>query len=174
MNVYCLWYKLIGRDVLVLINNWMSLSKPHIDHDNDPRTRNNGIYLSIYHLHCVCCMLVPETHVCPEILNVFRYIDVLTCVIYNSTWRTTGATRVCCEDYRWRQVCESCADTWYKWTQLLRQWSCSCPVGNLPTRLWESKTTDELTVLWRSCWQRHNTELTTVPACYFWMLSPAD
>ena len=26
----------------------VSLSEPHIDHDNGPRTRNNGMYLSMY------------------------------------------------------------------------------------------------------------------------------
>ena len=86
--------------------NWASLSKPHIDHDNDPCTRNNAIYLSMYvsmyHLPRVCCTLVPEIRVHPEMLLVFRYIDVLTCVIYNCMHsteqqlnsKTTGAT--CC------------------------------------------------------------------------------
>ena len=103
--------------------------------------QNVSIYVSMYHLLRVCRTLVPEIRVCPEMLRVFRYINVITCVIYNctdprTTW-TTGATRVCREDYRWRQVGE-CADTWYKQIQL---------PGNLPTRLCESKTTDELTVL---------------------------
>ena len=31
----------------------------------------------------VCRTLVPEIRVHPEMLRVFRYIDVLTCVIYN-------------------------------------------------------------------------------------------
>ena len=31
----------------------------------------------------VCHTLVPEICVCPEMLCVFQYIDVLTCVIYN-------------------------------------------------------------------------------------------
>ena len=51
----------------------VSLSKPHIDHDNGPRTRNNGIYLSIYHLPHICCTLVPEIRVRPEMLCVFQY-----------------------------------------------------------------------------------------------------
>ena len=33
--------------------------------------------------HRVCHTLVPEIHVRPEMLHVFWYIDVLTCVIYN-------------------------------------------------------------------------------------------
>ena len=37
-----------------------SLSKPHIDHDNDPRMQNNAIYLSMYHLPRICRTLVPE------------------------------------------------------------------------------------------------------------------
>ena len=50
---------------------------------------NNGIYmyvsifLCMYHLPRVCHTLVPEIHVRPEIIHVFQYIDVLTCVIYN-------------------------------------------------------------------------------------------
>ena len=28
----------------------VSLSKPHVDHDNGPRTQNNGISVSVYHL----------------------------------------------------------------------------------------------------------------------------
>ena len=60
-----------------------SLSKPHIDHDNGPRARNNGIYLCLYHLPSICHTLVAEICVCPEMLNVFRYIEnMLTCVIY--------------------------------------------------------------------------------------------
>ena len=56
-----------------------SLSKPHIDHDNGPCVQNNGIYVSMYHLPRVCCTLVPEIRVCPEMLCVFWYIDVLMC-----------------------------------------------------------------------------------------------
>ena len=37
-------------------------------------------YVSFTH---VCCTLVPEIRACPEVLCVFRYIDVLTCVVYN-------------------------------------------------------------------------------------------
>ena len=39
----------------------------------------------MYHLPCVCRTLVPEIRVHPEILHVFRYIDMLMCVIYNCT-----------------------------------------------------------------------------------------
>ena len=38
---------------------------------------NNGIY----HLPCVCLTLVLKIHVHPEMLCVFRYIDVFTCMI---------------------------------------------------------------------------------------------
>ena len=41
------------------------------------------IYLSMYHLPRVCRTPVPEIRVRPEMLRVFRYIDMLTCVIYN-------------------------------------------------------------------------------------------
>ena len=60
-----------------------SLSKPHIDHDNGPHAWNSAIYL--YHLPCVCRTLVPKIHICPEMLRVFWYIDMLTCMIYNCT-----------------------------------------------------------------------------------------
>ena len=62
---------------------WVSLSKPHIDHDNGPCAQNNGICL--YHLLRVCHTLVPKIRVRPKMLRVFQYIDVLTCVIYNCT-----------------------------------------------------------------------------------------
>ena len=45
-------------------------------------------YLSMYHLPRICCTLVPENRVRPEILCVFQYIDVLTCVIYNCMYST--------------------------------------------------------------------------------------
>ena len=53
---------------------------------------NNGLYLFIYlsiYLCCICMYhlytlhLVPEICVCPEMLRVFWYIDVLTCMVYN-------------------------------------------------------------------------------------------
>ena len=58
------------------------------------------MYLS---LPRICRTLVPKICVCPEMLRVFQYIDVLTCVIYNcmhstEQQKTTGAARVCCED----------------------------------------------------------------------------
>ena len=37
----------------------------------------------MYHLPHVCYTLVPEIYVHPKMLCVFRYIEVLTCVIYN-------------------------------------------------------------------------------------------
>ena len=49
-----------------------------------------SIYVSMYHLPRVCRTLVPEIHVRPEILHVFRYIDMLTCVIYNSPMKQQG------------------------------------------------------------------------------------
>ena len=59
----------------------------------------------MYHLPRVCRILVPEIRVRHEMLRVFWYIDMLTCVIYmyseialNWTARTTGAT--CCLPWR--------------------------------------------------------------------------
>ena len=40
------------------------------------------IYLCIIY-SCICRTLFPEIRVRPEMLQVFRYIDMLTCVIYN-------------------------------------------------------------------------------------------
>ena len=59
--------------------------------------------------------------ICPEMLRVFWYRDVLTCVIYNCMHLNEKHGQlelliVCCEDYRRRQVGE-CADTWHKWIQ---------------------------------------------------------
>ena len=48
----------------------------------------------MYHLPCVCYTLVPEIRVCPEMLHVFRYIDVLTCVIYNCMHSTEQQGRL--------------------------------------------------------------------------------
>ena len=59
-----------------------SLSEPHINHDNGPRRWNNGMSVSFTQR---CHTLVPKIRVCPEILRVFRYIVMLTCVIYNCT-----------------------------------------------------------------------------------------
>ena len=49
----CLYTRLYGIAILITMNFLgiygifrASLSKPHIDHDNGPHTRNNGIYLS--------------------------------------------------------------------------------------------------------------------------------
>ena len=77
----------------------------------------------MYHLPRICHTLVPEirVHTETEMVHVFQYIDMLTCVIYNCMHSTehceqqlsgktmTGGTRVCREP---RQVGE-CADTWY-------------------------------------------------------------
>ena len=55
----------------------MNLSKPHIDLDSCPHMYVSNIFTR------VCCPLIPEIRVCHEMLRVFQYIDVLTCVIYN-------------------------------------------------------------------------------------------
>ena len=76
----------------------------------------------MYHLPCVCRTLVPKIHARHKMLCVFRYIDMLTCVInkIELTARMTGTslarfTHVCHEEYQRRQVGE-CADKWYKQT----------------------------------------------------------
>ena len=75
------------------------------------------VYLCMYHLPYVCCTLVPKICVLPEMLDVFWYIDVLMCMIYNCMHSTEQQGRlelpaVCREAYRRRQVGEY-ADTWY-------------------------------------------------------------
>ena len=52
------------------------------------------IYLCMYHLPRICCTLVPEIHVRPEMLHAFRYIDVLTCIIYNCVHSTEQQGRL--------------------------------------------------------------------------------
>ena len=51
------------------------------------------IYVSMYHLPRICHTLVPEICVHPEILGVFRYIGVLTCMIYNCMHSTEQQRR---------------------------------------------------------------------------------
>ena len=48
----------------------------------------------MYHLPRVCYALVPEIRVHPEILCIFRYIDVRTCVIYNCIRLITNSKRL--------------------------------------------------------------------------------
>ena len=52
------------------------------------------LYLCMYHLPRICCTLVPEICVCPEMLCVFRYIDMLMCVIYNCMHSTEHQGRL--------------------------------------------------------------------------------
>ena len=72
-----------------------------------------------------------------------------------------------------RQVGE-CADTWYK-LQIQHTETVELQLlGNLPTRLCESKTTDELTVVFFcDVHNRHrrDTEFNTVPAYYLQLQS---
>ena len=61
------------------MNYW---GEPHIVTTAPAR----GIIVSEYvsfTIYPVCRTLVPEIRVRSEVLRVFRYIDVLTCVIYN-------------------------------------------------------------------------------------------
>ena len=53
-----------------------------------------SIFLCLYHLPRVCCTLVPEICVRPEIHRVFQYIDVLTCVMYNCMHSTEQQGRL--------------------------------------------------------------------------------
>ena len=105
-------------NVIWFSHSLASLGEPHIDRDNSSRMQkwylcqylHVFIYLSMYHLPCVCHTLVPKIRVHPEMLHVFRYIDVLMCLMMNSKddWSFTRCFSH--EDYRRRQVGE-CADT---------------------------------------------------------------
>ena len=74
--------KVAGYPVAITIIG-ASLSEPHIDRVCQPRTCREKLcgYASI--IHPRLSTLVAEIRVCHEILREFRYIDVLTCVIYN-------------------------------------------------------------------------------------------
>ena len=165
--MYCL-----GNLVAVVIG--VSLSEPHIDRDNSPRTRNNGMSVSMYHLSRICRTLVPEIRVRPEMLHVFRYIDVLTCVIYNSNdYWSSGAIRVFRERLstkicRWmrRHIVQIDSAYWDNGAVAARQ--------GLPTCLCKSETTNGLTVL-LFCDVKLDTELTI--QClhvYLWIYSRTD
>ena len=91
----------------------VSLSEPHIDHDNSPA---HGIMTSMYHLPCVCCTLIPEIHVRPEMLCVFWYIDVLMFMIVKTVTTENSKDRSYTLYYQQRPVGE-CTDTWYKQTE---------------------------------------------------------
>ena len=138
-----------------------SLSEPHIDHDNIPRTQNNGMYLCIYlSIYVHVCIIYPA-FVAPWFprsmyaLKYSMYSGISTCshawftIALDWTARTTGATRVC---HQRRQLSMKTGQVNARQTHginrfsLLRQWSCSC-LANFPTCLCESKTTVEFTVL---------------------------
>ena len=152
----CLWHFRYQCDMFTKYIVGMSLSEPHIDHDNVPHARNNGMYLCIYLCQYVSFTLrllhpgfqYPCTPWNDPCILVYWCANVCDLQLHALDWtaKMTGATRICREDYRWRQVGE-CADTWYKHISLLRQWSCSCPATCQRWRLCESKTTDKLTVL---------------------------
>ena len=54
----------------------------------------------MYHLPRVCRTLVPKIQVRPEMLRVFQYIDMHTCVIYNEKQGRLELLVACREDYQ--------------------------------------------------------------------------
>ena len=55
----------------------------------------------MYHLPCICCTLVTEIPVHPEMLSVFRYIDILDVDVIVMTPEQQGPELlVCLEDGR--------------------------------------------------------------------------
>ena len=122
------------------------------------------IYLCLYHLPHVCRTLVPEICVRPEMLCAFRWIDVLTCVIYNCMH--SARTSYSCLTLPWRLLTK----TGINGFSLLRQWSCSCPATCQHARpAWSSQKRPmsllySTAVLWRSYRQMRDTE-TYYSAC---------
>ena len=137
-----------------------------------------GIMVCLYHLPCVCHTLVPKISVHPEMLHAFGILTFscawfTTALDWTADWtaKTTGISRVCHENYWWRQVGE-CTDTLYKQIQPTKTVELLL-LGNLPMRhLCQSETINGLdctAVLWHSYQHRYDTTLTTVPACELWM-----
>ena len=79
------------------------------------------IIISEY-LPCICCTHVPEIHVCPEMLCIFCYNDVVH--VRDVTTARTWVTH--CLPWRLLRQVSKCTDTWYR-LSLLRQRSCSGP-----------------------------------------------
>ena len=113
-----------------------SLSEPHINHDNRP-CMENCIYVSIYvSISMYLSMSVsftlrlshpgswgPCTPWNTPCISVYWHAHMHDLQLHALDWtvrtivasRTTGATRVCREDYWRRQVhVGECTDTWYK------------------------------------------------------------
>ena len=106
--------------------------------------------LPMYHLPCVCCTLVSEIRVYPEML---WHIDVLRCILQLHSNEQQGCGLellvVCREDYQRRQVGE-CAEIRYKQIQptetlTVELYVAARQLANV--RLCESEATDGLTVL---------------------------
>ena len=87
------------------------------------RTWNSGIYLtciymyvSMYHLFCVCHTLVPEINVRSEMFCVFQYVDMNHIHDCQDSW--TASTRPsCCLPWKLSMKIRRrrrCTDTWYK------------------------------------------------------------
>ena len=100
----------------------------------------------------ICCTPIPEIRVCPEMLHLLLYINVVyvwftTACIHRlnskDEWSLDLLIAVCREDDQLRQVGE-CADTWYK---LIQPNELLLPTCNLPTSFCESETTNGLTAL---------------------------
>ena len=151
------------------------LSEPmHIDRDNVPHTRNNGMYLciyvSMYHLPTFVAPWFPISVYTLKCSVVYWRAHVRDLQLHALDWtaRTTGATRVCHEDYRRRQVGE-CTDTWYKQiqpTETVHGAVAAQQLTNMPVWIKNDQWAYCTAVLWRLCQQRCDTELTTVPVSF--------
>ena len=150
-----------------------SLSEPHIDHDNSPLARNNAVYLSIYVSFTTCLSHPGSQDPCTPwntpCIPVYWCAHMCDLQLHTLDWTTAellvSAVKIIDED---RQVN---AQTYgINGFSLLIQWSCSCPETCQRTCVWIKNDwwayCRSTAVLWHSYWQRRDTELTTVPACY--------
>ena len=127
------------------------------------------MYLSMYYLPHVCRTLVPKIRLHPEMLHVFRYIDVLMCVI---ALNLTSSKVKCDHCLPWRLAMKTGMGMWIdvqthsiNGFSLLRQWSCSyqttCQCASLwirNARVGIDRWADCTAALWRtliSTWVRH-------------------
>ena len=79
----------------------VSLSEPHIDHNNGPCARNNAIYLSIYVSFTPCLSHPGSRDPCTPWNAPCHSVYMLTCV-YNCTQlnsKDDWTTRVCRQDW---------------------------------------------------------------------------
>ena len=134
-----------------------------------------AMYVSIYHLPCICCTLVPKICVQSEYMKHDRLSlkhDRLSYMKHSChlSWHpnskdqnySLSVVKIVNKDRYSRWMCKH---FWAYWDSraVLAQQLAIMPVWNWLLGLCE--TTYGTAVLWHSCQHRHNIELTTVTAC---------